>query len=224
MDRGQPVRAGGDALLRLCVTAGLALMLGCGPEVKAPAADVGGGGGVDTGGDVDAGEFIDVASPDTGEDTGASQGAAGTPCKAATDCNSALCLQTLDGGRCSAYCGDGQCLPGWSCLGQSGGGDGTYFCIPDAGLLCRPCESHEACRASGHATAACVDYGDVGAFCGLGCQSDSGCPSGSACRDVKGIDGGPVKQCVVRIHPTRAKRIYPGLHGSAMAFLATTQA
>ena len=139
---------------------------------------------------------IDSAGPEP--DSGpACPGAAGCACKAATECTSALCIQTQAGGTCTDYCGDGNCPAGWSCQGQSGGGDGTYFCIPDAGLLCRPCDDHAACRASGLAAAAFVEYGDSGAFCGLPCASDASCPQGSACRDVEGVDGGPVKQCVL---------------------------
>ncbi len=143
--------------------------------------------------DADDGSAGDV-SPDT---RAACPAVSGCDCEVASECASGLCVQTGDGGRCTDVCADGECPKGWSCEGQKGGVDGALFCIPDAGLLCRPCETHDACRASGHATAACVDYGDGGAFCGVPCAGDADCPAGNVCRDAKGIEGGPVKQCVV---------------------------
>ncbi len=170
--------------------AGLALCAACGPKPTAASkADAEADGQQDTATeDIGAGgsEDVDLGRP----------GAFGCPCEAATECDSGLCVETSAGGRCSALCGDGQCAAGWSCKGQSGGGDGAFFCIPDGGLLCRPCDSHATCRASGHSDAACVDYGDAGAFCGIACVSDAGCPAGSVCKEARGIEGGELKQCV----------------------------
>lgn len=121
----------------------------------------------------------------------------GCPCAEVTDCESPICLETTSGKQCSRYCGDSTCPPGWRCEGTTGGGDAVYYCVPEGGLVCRPCITDEECRASGHATARCVRYGDDGGFCGIGCSADADCPGPSVCRSVVGFAGGsPANQCV----------------------------
>ncbi|MEY3011809.1 MAG: hypothetical protein RIT45_544, partial [Pseudomonadota bacterium] len=180
-----------------CVWA-LCWAAGC---ADAPAPKDAGDGAVDTATaaepDADSdGGFIDATTADTaGPDC---PGGAYCPCTTANDCDDGLCLETPDGGRCSRFCGDGTCAPGWSCKGQKSGVDATYFCIPDGGLVCRPCTTDSECQGSGHASARCVAYGDAGGFCGVSCSADLDCASGQSCRDVASVQGGAkTKQCVV---------------------------
>ena len=172
----------------------VAILASCSSKPSAPASPSGtGDASADGGQDALTDEGVDIGAADAEP---ACPGAFGCPCEADTECGSAHCVETSEGGRCSEYCGDGKCAPGWSCKGQSGSRDASDFCIPDGGLLCRPCDDDDTCRASGHKDAACIDYGDGGSFCGIACASDAGCPAGSACKDAKGVDGGAVKQCV----------------------------
>ncbi|MEY3014321.1 MAG: hypothetical protein RIT45_3056 [Pseudomonadota bacterium] len=62
--------------------------------------------------------------------------------------------------------------------------------------LCNPCNATLQCNGSDDKDAHCVDYGDMGAFCGAGCTSDSDCTEGYRCGDVKSVEGEAVKQCV----------------------------
>ena len=108
-----------------------------------------------------------------------------------------LCLETPAGPRCSAWCGDGACPTGWRCDGVKSGRDATYFCVPDFGLLCRPCATDLDCQGAGHAGARCLDYGDAGAFCGLVCSDPADCPDGYGCKTAAALAGGaPSQQCV----------------------------
>ena len=149
--------------------------------------------------DIDAAVTTDTITTDTADASWQPQcpGGIGCACVDATDCDAPLCLETADGKRCSAHCGDGSCAPGWSCGGQTAGADPTYYCVPTAGLICRPCQADNECQSAGNAAARCVDYGDVGGFCGLACKSDANCPADRVCRLVSSLQGGAAtEQCV----------------------------
>ena len=163
-----------------------ALLAACGPEAK-PADD--------------AAQPTDSADGATSQDTAAWQpscpGGIGCPCSNPADCDAKLCLETPAGMRCSAWCDDSACPPAWACKGFKSGGDATAFCIPEGGLLCRPCDQDLECQAAGHSGALCAAYGDEGGFCGLPCVEDPDCPQGYGCRQVSSQGGGaPKGQCV----------------------------
>ncbi len=179
----------------------LVAMAGCGPtngsKGTTSADDAKDAASTDVQGDSAAADTVgaDTASADTSRTP--QPGSIGAPCSSPNDCDSTLCLETPQGQRCSKFCGDGVCPSGWACEGKKGGADATFFCIPVGGLTCRPCTADAQCEGSGHAGARCVDYGDVGGFCGVACQDDGGCGSGQACREVASVQGGAKsKQCV----------------------------
>ncbi len=150
-------------------------------------------------------------------------GGIGCPCAEVTDCESPICLETTTGKQCSHYCGDSTCPPGWRCEGASGGGDAVYYCVPEGGLVCRPCVTDDECRASGHATARCVRYGDNGGFCGVGCGTDADCPGQTVCRSVVGFAGGsPSNQCVAPGADSESLGVCPCSPYAASVGLGTT--
>ncbi len=62
--------------------------------------------------------------------------------------------------------------------------------------LCNPCGSSLQCDGEADVDARCVDYGDLGGFCGGKCATAADCKEGYACSDVKSVEGDDVKQCV----------------------------
>jgi hypothetical protein len=62
--------------------------------------------------------------------------------------------------------------------------------------LCNPCDSSLQCDGEADVDAHCVDYGDLGGFCGGKCATAADCKEGYACADVKSVEGESVKQCV----------------------------
>ena len=117
-------------------------------------------------------------------------------CKTNADCDSSLCIDTPAGHVCAAKCVD-TCKDGFACASvNSGGGDMSTVCVPKWGWLCDPCSTNADCDSPGLGKqAACLDYGDVGHFCGFDCTDNSDCPSGFACGEGKTIDGATRKQC-----------------------------
>ncbi len=188
--------------LRLVGALAVAALVGACSErpSKAPA-DASSDADANADAEADAGAAPDIGGGDGSDDAGwqpTCPGGIGCACDDPTDCDASLCLETAAGLRCSNFCGDGVCPPGWACEGSKGGVDSLYFCVPGGGLMCRPCTTDTECQASGHAGARCVSYGDAGGFCGVGCQGDGDCQAGHACRDVTSVQGGSTsKQCVV---------------------------
>ena len=88
----------------------------------------------------------DVTPADIGTgDCPPGSGCFGEPCDTAADCLSGVCTLHLGDQVCSKTC-DEDCPPGWQCsLVNLGGADPVQVCVSQAGLLCRPCETHEDC-------------------------------------------------------------------------------
>ena len=100
--------------------------------------------------------------------------AVGCPCETADDCISGFCIATEGGQRCVETCVD-TCPNGFACIGM-GGTDQVFLCLPQFAKLCQPCKQHLDCQAKGDVKLAlCLDYGDLGSFCGGYCDSDSTC-------------------------------------------------
>ena len=121
-------------------------------------------------------------------------GGPGCTCTANADCDTALCIEVGEGKQCAAKCID-SCPAGFQCV-PAGSGDVLSICAPLYDRLCSPCADSEVCRGIGLDTAACVDYGVKGAFCGVPCVDDAICPEGYGCKAAKGVDGSVSQQCV----------------------------
>ena len=63
------------------------------------------------------------------------------------------------------------------------------MCVSRFGTLCQPCLSNADC-VNELGSDACVDYGDMGAFCGAPCDSDADCPVAYGCSDAKTLREG----------------------------------
>lgn len=160
-------------------------------------------GSVDTGQD-DTGADEDTSSADTGApDAGAPDagedvcpGGFGCGCGENGDCDSGYCIETPAGKKCTVVCVDSCPSEDFKCVVTGSGGDTATICVPKLGNLCNPCNANNECQVAGHGDARCIDQGAGGAFCGTGCSADKDCSTGYACKDVKDIAGGDVKQCV----------------------------
>ena len=151
----------------------------------------------------DAGSKVDVVADIA---TGPCPGGAGCVCAKSSDCKPGPCIFTPDGMRCSDTCTDDEgCPDGWTCRTDLGGPAGGR-CVPPWPHLCEPCASSSSCgqvedvpKAGatwlyiGHA---CVDRGDLGAFCGTPCNADADCPEAFGCQSVKTVEGTSIKQCM----------------------------
>ena len=172
------------------------------------------GGGIDDSG-ADAGESPDSSTGDSttadagsdtldtgGVDTADTAtiecpGGPGCSCNANEDCDTNICINGAAGRVCATKCTD-SCPAGFACLAVSvAGADNVTICSPIWDWICDPCSSSPACaKALGMAESKCVDHGNSGAFCGVYCSDDGGCPTGFACKPVKSIEGGATTQCV----------------------------
>ena len=129
----------------------------------------------------------------------AGAGAEGCPCMSPNDCVSGLCIDTMEGQRCTIGCGSiDPCPQGWYCGVVAGSGsDVTYGCIDPFARLCQPCKQDQECVPTLASTGfryLCVAYGVTGSFCGVSCEEDLDCPVAFECTDVV-RDAGTVKQC-----------------------------
>jgi len=141
---------------------------------------------VDSGGE-------DIATADSGPDC---PGDPGCVCTSNNDCDNGHCIDVGTAKQCARKCVD-SCPSGFSCVAISaGGGDSVTICVPSFDRLCEPCAKSAACQTLGFTNNACVDRGANGAFCGVSCADDAGCPTDYACQAVKSIEGTAVKQCV----------------------------
>ena len=121
-------------------------------------------------------------------------GGGGCACTADTQCASKHCLTDETGAQaCARACTSDLCPAGFGC----GVLDGRALCLPRRVNVCEPClkDSNE-CEINGLPGAACVRYGNMGAFCGAPCLGNADCGSGFACRSVERIEGGQTQQCV----------------------------
>jgi len=144
-------------------------------------------------------ELPDPAGTDTAESC---PGALRCPCERGSDCQSGLCLDSLEGMVCSTLCGLGQnCLPGWHCQEVSTGLDPIHGCVPAAPNLCRPCVTDDDCAPKAGDPGGlwlCIPRGDEGRFCGAPCEDDRDCPDQPEvfrCEPIPWSDG-DVRQCV----------------------------
>ncbi len=135
----------------------------------------------------------DIASDTTGT---AAQCPGGGGCACTTDgeCTAKHCLADETGAKtCARACDRDLCPAGYGC----GALGGKAVCIPRRVNLCEPCLKDDSeCAIDGLPGAACVKYGNMGAFCGTPCLGDGDCGSGLACRSVERIEGGQTQQCV----------------------------
>lgn len=114
-----------------------------------------------------------------------------SPCERNSDCESGYCVDTADGRACSAFCTDDCPDPDWTCRTvENSGGDVVSICLPDATVLCRPCQSDSEC---GGLADLCLTLGD-GEFCGRECNGVDDCPNGYQC-DEFSSQGELVRQC-----------------------------
>ena len=110
----------------------------------------------------------------------------GWQCSSSSDCESAICLGIGAEYLCSVECGD--CPPETFCTWvdpqNAPPGETTppagFYCVPDRGGLCKPCDSDINCI---YPSDKCLDLGDGEAVCGRNCAYDGTCPAGYECID-----------------------------------------
>jgi len=141
-------------------------------------------------------DFLIEPDGDAGDQGGPKPGDFGAPCKSGGNCDSGLCILTANGMQCTMPCVD-DCPQGWSCvLYEPSRPDEVYICAQPLVSLCRPCKLNVDCQAGGlDPEAACVSYGDLGAFCGGPCEGTDDCPDGYDCKQAGDVSGGWTKQC-----------------------------
>jgi len=202
-------------LLVCLLTIGALALSGCGDDttpVDSSATADAGAGPDDTGStSSDTGTSTDTAGPaDTGpddvgaldvaaEDTGATNDCPGGPgcaCTGNSECDQGLCIDVGLAKQCAKKCTD-TCETGFTCaIVNTGGSDTATFCVPQWDRLCAPCKATADCKTLGFDDNVCVDRGSSGAFCGVVCSDDKGCPKDYACKAAKSVDGAATKQCV----------------------------
>ncbi len=140
---------------------------------------------------------FDAGITETEDDTATSNcpGAAGCACKANSDCDSTLCLETPKGLRCAALCDGTGCAADEICTEIPSGSDTIIACAARFATLCDPCNADKDCTTPGAKEAACVRWGGDGAFCGTACDSDGDCKEGYGCGDGISVSGKTVRQC-----------------------------
>ena len=149
--------------------------------------------------DVDANlpDGATAADADAGSDIASNcPGGPFCDCKTDTECDSGKCLETPNGHTCAPTCVEAGCPSGYACK-PLGGGDPLNYCVANHLSLCAPCATNKDCQAQGVTDALCLDYGDVGHFCGGTCAIDGDCGDGYSCVDAPDPVGGgkTVKQC-----------------------------
>lgn len=108
----------------------------------------------------------------------------GKRCTSSEDCESGLCLAVGSELLCSVECGecpdetfctrvDPQTAP----AGEEPA-PGGFYCLPDRGGLCKPCESDVNCT---YPSDRCLDLGEGENVCGRNCAYDGTCPEGYEC-------------------------------------------
>ena len=158
----------------------------------------------DTGGTPDAGGEPDVpgtpdvtVEPDTA-DTSINPtpcpGGEGCVCADNDACDNGICLDTHEGKKCAKKCVDSCDDKGYSCNEIGTGTDKIFACVSNFVSLCSPCETDSQCQVNG-VKSVCLDYGDLGKFCGGLCQADADCPTDYECVDTKDGTGADIKQC-----------------------------
>jgi hypothetical protein len=120
----------------------------------------------------------------------------GCDCLSPADCVSGYCINTANGKKCTNLCIN-ECPEGYACQNVSSAGtDPVFICLPPYLNLCKPCRANGECYDFADNGDRCVSFGAVGAFCGIHCTSDAGCPDEYSCVDAPTVDGKVSKQCV----------------------------
>ncbi len=136
-----------------------------------------------------------LSEPDADPGCDPGTGCFGDPCQSNADCVSGFCLLHEGDRICSKPCIE-DCPQGWSCQPvDTGGTDLSFACVSDFSHLCQPCMSKEDCSA-GSVQNVCVNYGEVGKFCGASCANGGLCPEGYICEDIASVSGGVSAQCI----------------------------
>ena len=143
----------------------------------------------------DEGGTDDGLSADEGADP--CPGGIGCPCKDNGECFSGFCVETMYGGQCASPCDTAESCPqGWTCTLIAIHPDALYVCVDPGARLCKPCKVDGDCSydwAAGKSL--CVELGPLGAFCGIQCEDNQGCPDGFTCVEM-GDEREPLKQCL----------------------------
>ena len=122
------------------------------------------------------------------------------PCSENENCEDGFCIQSPAGKVCTETCVT-TCPDDWACEMVSGlGPDNVFLCVPSQMNLCRPCMDDKDCKNPFLDKAErCIQYGDVGSFCGISCAPEAGstpCPAGYQCNTMETLGGGTSQQCV----------------------------
>ncbi len=130
-------------------------------------------------------------------------GGLGCPCTLFEDCNTGLCVESLERFECASLCGMGEICPrAWGCKPITVGGETIYGCVPRNANICRPCRSDDDClpfTGPDGQDWLCIDRGATGRFCGSPCARNDDCPDTPVmfqCAAVQKADGSQALQCV----------------------------
>jgi len=103
----------------------------------------------------------------------------GGPCFDNRDCESRMCIDTIDGGVCTELC-ISDCPEGFECrLISNFGADIVQVCVPERPVLCKPCRRDRDCGVGNY----CLEQ-DNGTFCGTDCSVSRECPEHFWCNAV----------------------------------------
>ncbi len=136
----------------------------------------------------------DVPPEDTFVDPTKCPGGEGCACADADGCDNGFCLDTHEGKKCAQKCVDSCDSKGYSCNEIGTGTDKIFVCVSDFVSLCAPCQTDSQCQVNG-IKSVCLDYGDLGKFCGGLCTEAADCPGDYECISTKDGTGADIKQC-----------------------------
>ena len=121
-------------------------------------------------------------------------------CGADDQCDSGLCIELMADSVCASSCEDESCSrEGWSCFALRGW-EAYPLCLPDASMICLPCETHNDCSPLDVPfSGLCLDVGETGKFCSGPCVKTEDCPLGYNCKAVELEDGSLLGQCRPKI-------------------------
>ena len=131
-------------------------------------------------------------------------GAVGCSCVENFDCDSGVCVPSLDGSVCTQTCvlesAPDQCPDYFTCVAiEQEDQSSALLCLSRTINLCKPCSTNLDCReGSADASAQCMSFGDEkGSFCGIDCSNGNSCPEGYACEAfLDPNDSAPITQCI----------------------------
>ncbi|MBM4355481.1 MAG: hypothetical protein FJ109_17115, partial [Deltaproteobacteria bacterium] len=141
-------------------------------------------------------ELFPSEVPTSDSSCGASTGCFLDRCENNSDCLSGFCVEHMGESVCTQICEE-ECPTGWSCKQVFGlGPDVVFICVSDHANLCKPCKASSDCKSIEGSDDVCIEYGDLGAFCGGFCDGKSPCPAGFTCKAALTVDGAASDQCV----------------------------